>query len=190
MSKPGILTWIDENWESIECQFYGGIQAGAMNAAFGSVFTGKIPLALGLAGISYAASKTAEMAGCNYTPPEPDNQPLIGGCQKIGEGIGTLYYNRTDFDSPGFAVAYNVTEIISVEEYYQSGIGKWSWRVTYAVEKPDGSVGEYDYSLSKDSTRFPVATLTPNADATCEIPAPAPEPVSYTHLTLPTILLV
>ena len=177
MSKPGILTWIDENWQSIECQFYGGIQAGAMNAAFGSVFTGKIPLALGLGAISYAAGKTAEMAGCNYQPPEPDNPALLAGCQKFGEGDGILYYNRADFEAPGFAVAYNVAEVTKIDEKYLSGQDKWAWEVFYKTSpRQDGSVYEGSYYYIKEGTRFPVATLTPNEGAVCGVPAPEPEP--------------
>ena len=174
------MTWIDENWQSIECQFYGGIQAGAMNAAFGSVFTGKIPLALGLGAISYAAGKTAEMAGCNYQPPEPDNPALLAGCQKIINGGGDLYYNRVDYEAPGAKVYSNVAEITSIEEKYISQQAKWAWYVYFKYAPlEDGTVEEGNYWFLKESTRFPVATLIPTGDAVCEIPAPEPEPPAH-----------
>ena len=176
MTKPGILTWVDENWESIECQFYEGVRAGALNAAFGSVFTGKFPLALGLAGVSYAASKTAEMAGCNYVPPEPDNPPLIGGCQKIKNGVGTLYANRLDMESPGQSVWPYVTEIIEVVEGTDFGEPAWICRYM-EFDPPNAEAPKQDeVKWKKSALRYPPYTLIPGDGAECEIPAPDPEP--------------
>jgi hypothetical protein len=177
MPVPSIVSWLDENWQTVECQFYGGIQQGAFTAAYTSAFTGKFPLALGLAGISYAAGWTAEQVGCNYREPESDNEPAIGGCMKIGQGAGRVYFNRIDRDPPGALVATNVVEIKRIEEYYQAPIAKWNWRAVY-VRAPleDGSQPEDYYQFPKESTRFPIATLVPYADATCEIPAPEAGP--------------
>ena len=173
MSKPGILTWIDENWQSIECQFYGGIQQGAFSAAATSLFTGKFPLALGLAGVSYAAGKTAEMAGCNYEPPQPDQEPAIGGCKKISGGNGVLYYNRTDYETPGAAIASSAIEILRIDDIPNGIAGQPCWQVWYSVGTTEGVVtGEDSYIFYKSSTRFPIATLIPKVEGTCEIPAP------------------
>ena len=176
MSKPGILTWIDENWESIECQFYGGVQVGALNAAFGSVFTGKFPLALGLAGISYAAGKTAEMAGCNYVEPDLPGEPLYGGCKKIGNGYGTLYVNLKDSEYPGKSQNNTALEIISVTETI-SGSGVPSYQLTYKWFATDeNKVYETVSNYSKELVNTPPWVLLPNEGAECEIPVPEPEP--------------
>lgn len=173
MSKPGILTWIDENWQSIECQFYGGIQQGAFSAALTSAFTGKFPIALGLAGVSYAAGKTAEMAGCNYEPPQPDQEPAIAGCKKIVGGNGKLYYNRTDYESPGAPIASGVVEILGVDDVPNGIGGQPCWRLRYRNGKADGTPAtEGNYLFYKSGTRFPIATLIPYVEGTCEIPAP------------------
>ena len=176
MSRPGILTWIDENWESIECQFYGGVQAGAFQAAFGSLFTGKVPLALGLGAIGYAAGKTAEMAGCNYQPPEPDNPPLIGGCQKVS-GCGALYVNRSDMSAPGQLAWTCVIEIIDVVEGV-TDFGEPAWVcncIAYdPIDVPEPKQKQFKWK--KSQLRYPPYTLVPYDGAECEIPAPEPEP--------------
>lgn len=175
MSRPGILNWIDENWADIECQFYGGVQAGAFNAAIGSAFTGKIPLALGLAGVSYAAQKTAEMAGCNYRPPESP-PALIGGCKKIQEGgTGTLYLNDGQRPAPGLAYAYKVVEIIAVETKFVPSLNEERWNVIYRELSSQGGTRVNDVEFAKDGAISPYATLIPNEGSTCEGPAPEPE---------------
>ena len=122
MSKPGILTWIDENWQSIECQFYGGVQQGAFNAAVGSAFTGKIPLALGLAGVSYAAAKTAEMAGCNYQPPEPPPSH-VAGCKKIKDGWGELWMNSPSCPGRGCRENSMIVELV-ITDIWENDYGE------------------------------------------------------------------
>ena len=180
MSKPGILTWIDENWESIECQFYGGIQAGAMNAAFGSVFTGKIPLALGLGAISYAAGKTAEMAGCNYQPPDIPGEPLYGGCKKVGNGYGTLYVNLKSAEYPGLSQNNTAIEIISVVETIIGNVNP-GYQLTYKwFSTSDNEVKETISNYKQSDVNMPPWVLLPNEGATCEEPVPEPEPPVHT----------
>ena len=185
MSKPGILTWIDENWEDIECQFYGSIQQGAFSAALTSAFTGKFPLSLGLAGISYAASKTAEMAGCNYEEPQLDNPPAIGGCKQIAQtpwtknNYGQLYINRTDYEEPGAPIGVYVVSIDRIEDFNPPAGPSWKIFWTYinnaefsiAGDEPP-TYAEGSYWFYKDSLRYPIATLIPVEGSTCEIPAP------------------
>lgn len=185
MPVPAIVSWLDDNWETIECQFYGGIQQGALSAAYSSVFTGKFPLALGLAGVSYAAKWTAEQVGCNYRPPEPDNPPAIGGCKQISQtpwtknNFGTLYANRTDYDEPGALIGVYVVSIDSIEDFKVGGLPAWKINWT-AISNADKSVNGNEaptysqdlYYFYKSSLRYPIATLIPNGDATCEIPAP------------------
>lgn len=176
MPVPAIVTWLDENWQSVECQFYGGIQAGAANAAIGSAFTGKIPLALGLAGVSYAAGWTAEMAGCRYDGPAPPEEPLYGGCKKIGDGYGTLYVNLKDSSYPGTSQNTTALEIISVVETI-SGSGNPSYQLTYKwFSTSDNAVYETVSNTRKDQVNTPPWVLLPNEGATCEIPAPNPDP--------------
>mgnify|MGYP003323237596 CR=1 FL=1 len=179
MAVPAIVSWLDENWRTIECQFYGGVQQGAFNAALGSAFTGKIPLALGLAGVSYAAGWTAEQAGCNYVEPSPDNGPqVLAGCKKIsgtgGSCNGNLYANRTDSSPPGTLYAGDVKEITRIESFEDQG------QVIYQVY---GIRGNCDISqaetkivqLGESLLREPYFTLIPKGEATCEEPAPDPQ---------------
>ena len=181
MSKPGILTWVENNWETIECNFYSSLYNQAGWAAAKSLYTGQFWAAGGLAAAGLALYKTAEYRGCYYQEPEPTEENLLAGCQKIGQGSGILYYNRTDYDSPGAQIASGVDEILRIEEYYKATIGKWQWRVVYKYAPDRGNPDiEYDYDFDKDSTRFPVATLTPYPDATCEIPAPDNQPDPHT----------
>ena len=174
MALPAIVEWLDENWRTIECQFYGGVQQGAFNAALGSAFTGKIPLSLGLAGISYAAGWTAEQAGCRYAPPEdPNGPPLIGGCQKIGNGTGTLYFNKLDLNSPGVAFSNTAVEITNVESKLLAG--RPGWWCYYKWINQQGELVDGLYQGYQDDCRTPPYTLIPNEGAECEIPAPEPE---------------
>jgi hypothetical protein len=185
MSRPGILNWVDENWKDIECQFYGGIQQGAFSAAAASAFTGKFPIALGLAGVSYAAGKTAEMAGCTYEEPQPDNPPAIAGCKQISQipfnknNYGNLYINRTDYDDPGAPIGIYVVSIDKIEEYNPNVGPSWRFFWTYinnaqysisGNEPPTYAQGSYYFT--KRGLRYPLATLIPVGGATCEIPAP------------------
>ena len=173
MAVPSIVSWLDENWRTIECQFYGGVQQGALSAAYTSVFTGKFPLALGLAGISYAAGWSAEQAGCRYVEPQPDQEPAIGGCQKIVGGNGKLYYNRTDYDDPGAPIGSNCIEILGIDDVPNGVGGQPCWRVRYQNGDADGNPGtEGSYIFYKSGSRFPLATLIPYKEGTCEIPAP------------------
>ena len=176
MSKPGILTWVEDNWETIECNFYSSLYNQAGWASAKSIYTGQFWAAGGLAVAGLALYKTAEYRGCYAKEPEPEGPNLIDGCQKIGDGYGQLRYNRTDYDAPGPVVATNVKEITRVEEEYQAPIAKWNWRVFYLTVVPGGGLAERSYKFPKESTRFPIATLTPYPDATCEIPAPDNQP--------------
>jgi len=181
MSKPGILTWVENNWETIECNFYSSLYNQAGWASAKSIYTGQFWAAGGLAVAGLALYKTAEYRGCYYKEPEPDGENLLAGCQKIGEGDGTLYYNRTDSESPGAAVAYNVAEITKIDEKYLNGQGKWAWEVFYKTSpRQDGTVFEGSYYYIKENTRFPVATLTPNEGAVCEVQAPDNQPDPHT----------
>ena len=69
--KPGIVRYVEENFQDIECTFYSSIGLGAYGAAFGSVFTGQFWATAGLTAIGGAAELAYNLAGCNGSPPEP-----------------------------------------------------------------------------------------------------------------------
>ena len=176
MPVPEIITWLDENWQTVECQFYGGIQSGAFSAAIGSAFTGQIPLAMGLAGVSYAAGWTAEQAGCNYTEPEPENQPQVEGCIKFSSGRGTLYWNETGKPAPGRMISFAVSEVLRIEEDMKGLPAEPVWEVFYILKRDDGSTEERSSWWYKRATDFPLVRLIADEGAVCETPAPGIEP--------------
>jgi hypothetical protein len=69
--KPGVVTWVEENFQDIECTFYSSIGLGAYGAAFGSVFTGQYWVTAGLIAIGGAAELAYNLGGCNGPPPPP-----------------------------------------------------------------------------------------------------------------------
>ncbi len=86
-SAPSIVEYIEGNYGSIECAFYAGFSNVAYTAAAGSLYTGNGAVALGLAGLGFAAEYTAAVQGCN-APPEPleDNGMMCWGvdsCEPI-----------------------------------------------------------------------------------------------------------
>ena len=176
MPVPAIVSWIDENWQNVECQFYSGVQNGAFNAAIGSAFTGKIPLAMGLAGISYAAGWTAEQAGCGYTEPEPENKPEVEGCIKFSSGRGTLYWNEKGKPAPGRIISFAVSEVLRIEEAMYGLPKEPCWEVFYVLKRDDGSTEERSSWWYKRATDFPLVRLIPDEGAVCETPAPGIEP--------------
>ena len=89
MSRPEIITWVEENTGITECSFYTTLTYEAYRAAFGSALTGQFWLTGGLALVGGAAQITAEIAGCNKPPP-PDIPPGVGvDCWKV-QGTGKL----------------------------------------------------------------------------------------------------
>ena len=181
MSKPGILTWVENNWETIECNFYSSLYNQAGWAAAKSIYTGQFWAAGGLAVAGLALYKTAEYRGCYYNEPEPTGPNPIGGCQKIVGGNGYLYYNRTDYEDPGARVAISAIEILRIDDIPNGIGGQPCWQVWYSIGTEEGVVtGEQAYLFYKSGTRFPIATLVPKVEGTCGIPAPDDQPDVHT----------
>lgn len=145
MARPLIISYIESNHESIECNFYGSMAGTAYSAALGSLFTGQFYVAGGAALIGGAASLAAQLAGCNDAPPPP---PGPGGdeCWKI-DGCDFPYLLTPDGDfqigsvklqeitkfqpNPDFANAYDL-------EGVRCGGGIYSDRVSNPNGDPVG----------------------------------------------------
>ena len=89
MSRPEIITWVEENTGITECSFYSSLTDGAYYAAFGSALSGQFWLTGGLALVGKAAEITAEMAGCNKPPPPPISPGVGVDCWEV-EGYGKM----------------------------------------------------------------------------------------------------
>ena len=119
MSKPPIVTWVEENAPGIECATYATLGQGAYAAAIGSAFTAQWYATGGFALVGGAAELAYQLAGCNTPPPPPIGTPSasIDGCSKVADGYGKLQYNPGG-NTGWFGSANNVTEIVGVDAYY------------------------------------------------------------------------
>ena len=176
MAKPAIVSWVESNWETIECHFYATLYNQAGWAATKSLFTGQFWAAGGLAVAGLALYKTAEYRGCYYNEPDnPGNPPLYGGCKKVGNGLGSLYVNLKESAYPGQRTNSAAIEIISVDEIFIGNSPGYKCTYTY-LSSTDGEVIEVQSNFKDEQVNMPPFRLLPNEGSTCEVPVPEPEP--------------
>ena len=91
MAKPAIVTWVEENYEQIECGFYQTMGVTAYSAAIGSLFTGQFWAAGGATLIGGAAEYAWNLNGCGGNPP-PKPAPPDKSCQAVDGGAQLWRY--------------------------------------------------------------------------------------------------
>jgi hypothetical protein len=118
MSKPLIVTWVEQNYPQVECNFYATLGQGAYAAAIGSAFTAQWYATAGFALVGGAAELAYQLSGCSTAPPPPEGlpDPAIDGCSKVANGYGQLDYKPGGTDD-WLSAAGAVTEILSIEPY-------------------------------------------------------------------------
>ena len=135
-----ITDYIQDNWKSIECQFYASMGLGAYGAAFASIFTPAPIIALGWTAIGGAFELGYNLAGCDGTPPlpPPPAQPCGPQCWKT-QGGAELTIKVKGGPAPGLPIDYSVVQILSLvwNEPNQS------WDTTYI--KTDGTNHVYQF---------------------------------------------
>lgn len=83
MSQPPIFGLVNDQYNSIECNFYATLGGAAYSAALYSAFTGQFYATGGAALVGGAAELAAQLAGCNTPPPPSSFIPsAVGGCWK------------------------------------------------------------------------------------------------------------
>ena len=175
MSKPFIVSWVETNEKSVECNFYKTMGTGAYSVALGSVFTGQFYAAGGAALVGGAAELAYNLSGCaDPPPPVPDEGP----CWKIDDGAGFFEY----IDPSGNWYAVNTkghTEILSqiIDDRDAPQLRSYC-----NVRLTDGSVANY---VCSHGTQSPEVRLRPIGDATCGGTKPLPDPSPGTPLADP-----
>lgn len=116
MSKPAIITWIELNHETVECNFYATMGQTAYAAAIASAFSAQWYATGGFALVGGAAELTYNLSGCNTPPPPPDESggPSTGNCWKVANGVPAYIRNLSNPESVIPAYSGPVKQILEV----------------------------------------------------------------------------